>query len=355
MQPQLAISTLSLGSAEHHSLLSKLQAAARAGFTAVDLFDTDWEHFKRQYAKLNNLPFSTIDGDDTSVGAARAINRMCASLHLRLLCFQPFREFEGRKDPAEAAERMRHARGTLSILPVLGTTMLLIPSTTLPSSQLDPSPARMAADLAKLADFAAAYSPPLRICYEALSWGTHVSTWKAAWQVVDLANRVNLGLCLDSFNTAAREWADPYSPSGIRHPLINETLGRSLDELVEKVPATKIFYFQLADGQRMSIPLTPPEDPTVPLLRPWSRSYRLFPFETDRGAYLPVKEFTEAVRKTGYTGPWSLEIFNDSLNDPAAHVPDEHARRGMESLQKTLAVVGIKGNIHSYDQHHSVC
>jgi len=342
MLPQLGISTLSLGSCQHHSLFSKLQAAARAGFTAVDLFDTDWEHFKGQYAKLNNLPPSTIDGDETSVGAARAINRMCSSLHLRLLCFQPFRDFEGRKDPDEAAERMRHARGTLSILPVLGTTMLLIPSTTLPSSQLDPSPARMAVELAKLADYAAAYSPPLRICYEALSWGTHVSTWKAAWDVVELANHPNLGLCLDSFNTAAREWADPYSPSGIRHPSINETLRRSLKDLVERVPASKIFYFQLADGQRMSTPLTLPEDPTVPPLRPWSRSYRLFPLETERGAYLPVKEFAEAVQKTGYDGPWSLEVFNDSLNDPKATVPDEHAHRGMESLHKLLAVWGIK-------------
>ena len=351
MQPQLGISTLSLGSCDHHSLFSKLQAAARTGFTAVDLFDTDWEHFKRQYAKLNNLPPSTIDGDNTSVAAARAINAMCVSLNLRLLCLQPFREFEGRKDPEEAAERMRHARGTLSILPILGTSMLLIPSTTLPASQVDSNPSRMAADLAELADYAATFSPPLDICYEALSWGTHVSTWKAAWQVVELANRPNLGLCLDSFNTAAREWADPYSSSGVRHASIDNTLRRSLDELVTNVPASKIFYFQLADGQRMVTPLTPPEDPTIPPLRPWSRSYRLFPLETTRGAYLPVKEFAVAVRRTGYKGPWCLEIFNDSLNDPGSDVPDDHARRGIESLSKLLAVVGINGSIQMYRCH----
>ncbi|KAF8518461.1 xylose isomerase-like protein [Gautieria morchelliformis] len=342
MQPELGISTLSLGSCDHHTLLSKLEAAARAGFTAVDLFDSDWEHFKRQYAKLNNLTPSTIDGDETSIGAARAINRMCASLHLRLLCLQPFREFEARKDPEQAADRMRRACGAVSILPVLGTTMLLIPSTTLPPSQIDSSPARMAADLAELANYAATFSPPLKICYEALSWGTHVSTWKAAWEVVELADRPNLGLCLDSFNTAAREWADPYSPSGIRHPLIDGAFRRSLDDLVEHVPPGKIFYFQLADGQRMSPPLTPPEDPTVPPLRPWSRSYRLFPLETARGAYLPVREFAEAVHRAGYKGPWCLEVFNDSLNEPGARVPDEHAHRGMESLHQTLAAVGIK-------------
>ena len=343
MQPELGISTLSLGSCNHHSLSVKLQAAARAGFTAIDLFDADWAHFKRHHATSNGLPLSTIDGDHTSVSAARAINRMCASLHLRIMCLQPFREFEARKDPKEAAERMLHARGTLSILPILGTSMLLIPSTTLPASQVDPSPHRMAADLAQLAGYAASYSPPIRICYEALSWGTNVSTYRAAWEVVRLANRPNLGLCLDSFNTAAREWADPYSPSGIRDSTANDTLRRSLNDLIATVPCSKIFYFQLADGQRMSPPLTLPEDPTVPPLRPWSRSYRLFPLESARGAYLPVKEFTEAVCKTGYQGPWCLEIFNDSLSETRASVPDEHAQRGMESLRKILAVVGMKG------------
>ncbi|KAF8581079.1 xylose isomerase-like protein [Ramaria rubella] len=343
MPPQLAISTLSLGSCDHHSLQDKLLAAAHAGFTAIDLFDADWEQFKSHYAKLHNLPPSIIDGDDTSVAAARAINRMCTSLRLRILCLQPFREFEARKDQNEAADRMIRARGTLSILPMLGTTMLLIPSTTLSADQLDPSPLRMAADLAQLADHAASFSPPLSICYEALSWGTHVSTWRAAWDVVKLANRYNLGLCLDSFNTAAREWADPYNPSGVRDPTVNSALRRSLDDLVANVPANRIFYFQLADGQRMLTPLTPPDDPTIPLLRPWSRSYRLFPLETARGAYLPVKEFTEAVLKTGYQGPWSLEVFNDSLQDPNPNVPNDHASRGIVALQKTLVAVGVIG------------
>ncbi|KAF8510921.1 putative 4-hydroxyphenylpyruvate dioxygenase [Hysterangium stoloniferum] len=345
MQPLLGISSLSLGSCEHHSLFSKFQAAAHAGFTAVDLFDSDWEHFKREYAHAHNLPQSTIDGDPTSVAAARAINQLCTSLQLRLLCLQPFREFEARKDPKEAAERLRHAKGTVSILPILGTDMLLIPSTTLPASQLDSSPERMAADLAALSDYAASFNPPLKICYEALSWGTHVSTWRAAWDVVALANRANLGLCLDSFNTAARQWADPYSPSGTLLPLpaINAALHQNLAELVTLVPPHKIFYFQLADGQRMLIPLTLPEDPTVPPLRPWSRSYRLFPMETSRGAYLPVREFAEAVKRTGYEGPWCLEIFNDSLADPKKEVPDEHARRGIEGLRRALAAVGLSG------------
>lgn len=82
----------------------------------------------------------------------------------------------------------------------------------------------------------------------------------------------------------------------------------------------------------MSPPLTPPTDPSVPRLRPWSRSHRLFPLEYSLGAYLPVDRFSDAVVATGYSGPWSLEVFNDSLNEEGKLVPQQHAHRGMKGL-----------------------
>jgi 4-hydroxyphenylpyruvate dioxygenase len=78
--------------------------------------------------------------------------------------------------------------------------------------------------------------------------------------------------------------------------------------------------------------MTPPTDPSVPRLRPWSRSHRLFPLERSLGAYLPVDRFSDAVIATGYSGPWSLEVFNDSLNDEGKLVPQQHAERGMKGL-----------------------
>lgn len=317
---------------------SKLEAAALAGFTAIDLFDTDWEKFKRDYAVENHLPQSTVDGDQTSIAAAIAINSLCSVYNIKLLCLQPFREFEARLDPNETAQRIRAARGTISILPFLGCDMLLIPSTTLPAQQLIPDIARVATELGELADYALSLNvngSPVKICYEALSWGTFINTWEQAWEAVKLANRPNLGVCLDSFNTAAREWADPYHPSGVQQPsdLTASSFSISLMKLSQLSP-DKIFYFQVADGRRMLPPLVPSTDPTIPPLRPWSRSSRLFPLEVSRGAYLPVVEFTKAVIRTGYDGPWALEIFNDSLNDPRSQVPLEHATRGMESLEK---------------------
>ncbi|GJJ08676.1 hypothetical protein Clacol_002895 [Clathrus columnatus] len=247
---------------------SKLEAASRSGFTAIDLFDTDWEKFKHDYAVEHNLQQSIIDGDPTSMAAAKAVNFLCTSYGIKLLCLQPFREFEARRDPIEAAERMHAARGAISILPLLGCDMLLIPSTTLPVEQLVNDVDRMSIELGELADYAASLSPNetrLRICYEALSWGTFVSTWKHAWEVVKRANRPNLGLCLDSFNTAAREWADPYHPTGIQQPtqVADFSLHLSLSALKE-VPSNKIFYFQVADGKFMTPLLLPQPIPPSP-------------------------------------------------------------------------------------------
>lgn len=343
MPPLKAISTLSLGSCQYHNMRSKLEAAVLAGFTAIDLFDSDWDKFKQDYAEEHGLPQPIIDGDPSSIAAAEAINNLCVSYNVKLLCLQPFREFEARRDPHESAERMQAARGAVSILPALGCGMLLIPSTTLPFERLIDDFGRMAADLGELADYAARFSvngTPLKICYEALSWGTLVHTWKHAWEIVKQANRPNLGLCLDSFNTAAREWANPYHPSGTQQPVdtVESSFRASLVALSE-IPSNKIFYFQVADGKLMTPPLTLPTDPSIPPLRPWSRSSRLFPLEISRGAYLPVVEFAKAVVETGYDGPWALEVFNDSLNDPRSDVPLEHATRGMESLGKLLTAV----------------
>lgn len=84
----------------------------------------------------------------------------------------------------------------------------------------------------------------------------------------------------------------------------------------------------------MSPPLTAPADPSIPRIRPWSRSHRLFPLERALGAYLPVDRFSDAVVATGYAGPWSLEVFNDSLADARQEVPEEHAARGMKGLRR---------------------
>lgn len=86
----------------------------------------------------------------------------------------------------------------------------------------------------------------------------------------------------------------------------------------------------------MNPPMTLDPDPTIPRIRPWSRGNRLFPCEKELGAYLPVDKFSDAVLATGYSGPWSLEVFNDSLSNKDAKVPQEHATRAIKGLRKAV-------------------
>lgn len=72
----------------------------------------------------------------------------------------------------------------------------------------------MAADLAELADEMAPKG--FRIVYENWSWATHTQTWKDVWEIVWKADRPNLGLCLDTFQSAGGEWGRP--DHGLWHP-----------------------------------------------------------------------------------------------------------------------------------------
>lgn len=341
--PELGIASLSLGSSSVHSMERKLAAAAKAHFDSVELFDQDWDAWRDSYASDLGLTPSTYEGDTVSIAAAAALGALAISHGLRFSCWQPLRQFEGWAHPAKRAEARRHATGVLSLLPHLGTDLLLVCSTTALAPQSTGDLATAVEDLAWLADQGAQYDPPIRIMYEGLSFGTHRRRWQDVWEVVRVANRPNLGICLDSFNTLALEWADPYASNGRRTSNngldVDAALDANMKELVANVPGAKIFFVQVADAQFMNGTLQPPVDPSVPRLLPWSRGHRLFPLEENRGAYLPVLKFCDAVTRTGYTGPWSLEVFNQSLSSPSPETCLEHARRGYAGLRKTVEAV----------------
>ncbi|BGP52316.1 hypothetical protein JCM10450v2_008287 [Rhodotorula kratochvilovae] len=332
--PQLGIASLSLGSCDAHPLAAKLAAAAEHGFAAIELFDLDWQRFRDDHAREHGFPLPCAEGDEASISAAHALAALCRQHGVEVSCWQPLRNFEGFVDEEDEREARAYAKGILDIMPILGTDLLLCCTTSTPAPRTTPSLDKAVADLRWLADLAATYSPPVRVMYEGLSFGAHRQSWQHAWEVVEKADRPNLGLCLDSFNTLALEWADPYAEDGRLGPDVDAKLEQNLDELVRRVPGDKIFFYQVADGAFMSPPLTPPTDASIPRIRPWSRSHRLFPLEHSRGAYLPVSRFSDAVLATGYEGPWSLEVFNDSLAEKRASVPAEHARRGMEGLRR---------------------
>ena len=245
----------------------KLEAIAGAGFDGIEIFEQD---------------FIAHDGDPKEVGD------MIRAMGLEITLFQPFRDFEGLPEPHRAKVFDRVER-KFDLMQDLGTDLVLICSSCHPEALggID----RSAADFNELGDRAAKRG--LRVGYEALAWGRHVNDHRDAWEIVRRADHGSVGLILDSFHTLARR-IDP--------------------ETIRRIPGDKIFFVQLADAPAIDMDLLY-----------WSRHFRNMPGEGD----LDVTGFMKAVMATGYTGPISLEIFNDQFR--GGH-PKTIAKDGYRSL-----------------------
>ena len=338
---EFGIATLSLGNWRQHRLTPRLEAAAKAGYKWIDLFDECWA----AYLEENGLSKDELwEATPENLRLARQLGNQVKSLGMRIACTQPLRQIEGIKDPRERRASLDLVAKRFPFMRAFDTDLVFMCANIRTDSGVTSDLKTIAKDLAELGDMAAAYSAAdggrmLRIGYEGLSWATR-NTWSASWEAVRFANRPNVGLILDAFNILAVEFADPYNPAGHGriYPTLEESLQvltGSLTSLAVTVPGDRIFFFQCGDAELMN-PSTfpPPTDPTIPALLPWSRSHRLFPLEQSRGGYMPVELVAAAVLATGYKGPISLEVFNASLNEPGADVPEAHAIRGMDGLRR---------------------
>jgi 4-hydroxyphenylpyruvate dioxygenase len=233
------------------ALDEKLRAIAAAGFDEVEIFEADL------------LSYS---------GSPREVGQMCRDLGLKICAFQPFRDFEGMPEPQRARNFVRAER-KFDLMRELQTELMLICSNVSPAALggID----RAAADFHELGELAAQHG--MRVGFEALAWGRHVRDYRDAWEIVRRADHRAIGVILDSFHALA--------------PAFPVTA-------IASIPADKIFLVQLADAPKLGLDVLP-----------WSRHFRCFPGQGD----LPVTGFMEAVMATGYSGPWSLEIFNDQF------------------------------------------
>ncbi|MEU6040772.1 TIM barrel protein [Actinomadura sp. NPDC047616] len=265
-----SIATVSLSG----SLPDKLTAIGAAGFDGVEIFEND----------LVTGPMSPED-----------VRSRAADLGLSIDLYQPFRDFEAVPPPV-LARNLRRAEHKFAVMERLGATCMLVCSSVSPDSVDDDALA--AEQLHVLAARAARHG--IRIAYEALAWGRHVSDYLHAWRIVRAADHPNLGLCLDSFHILARD-VDPYA--------------------IETIPAEKIFFLQLADA------------PALPMdVLYWSRHYRCFPGQGD----LDVAGLVGHVLRAGYDGPLSLEVFNDIFRQAAAMRTAQDAMRSLVALEEAV-------------------
>lgn len=249
---QMSIATVSLSGA----LDEKLEAIAAAGFKGVEIFENDLLSFN---------------------GTPADVRRRIADLGLQLVAFQPFRDFEGMPD-ALRERTFARAERKFDVMQELGADLLMVCSNISPESLggLD----RAAADLHELGERAAKRG--LRVGFEALSWGRHISDYRDAWEAVRRADHPAIGLVLDTFHILAR----------------NTDL-----KAIRSIPREKIFLVQVADAPRLDMDYLS-----------WSRHYRSFPGQGD----LPLADFMAALQATRYDGALSLEIFNDQFRAGSA-------------------------------------
>jgi 4-hydroxyphenylpyruvate dioxygenase len=235
------------------TLRQKLEAIAAAGFDGFELFEADFVNFK---------------------GTAAQLRSIAADLGLSIDLYQPFRDFEGMPEP-QFRRSLERAERKFDLMEAMGAPMVLCCSNTSPLAIDDPALA--AAQLHELAERAACRN--LRVGFEALAWGRHTSLYGQAWDIVQRAGHSHLGLILDSFHTLSLK----DDPAGIAD-----------------IPGDKIYFLQMADAPLLSMDVLQ-----------WARHHRSFPGQGD----FDVVGFFEQVLRAGYTGPLSLEIFNDIFRE----------------------------------------
>ncbi|UUQ66828.1 bifunctional sugar phosphate isomerase/epimerase/4-hydroxyphenylpyruvate dioxygenase family protein [Pseudomonas fuscovaginae UPB0736] len=249
------------------TLPEKLDAIGAAGFDGVEIFENDLLYYD---------------------GSPREIRQRCADLGIAITLFQPFRDFEGcRRD--RLARNLERAERKFDLMQELGTDLVLVCSNASADSLGDQQ--ILVDDLRLLAERAGARG--LRIGYEALAWGRHVNTYQQVWDIVRQADHPNLGVLLDSFHTLSLK-GDPSA--------------------IAQIPGDKIFFVQMADAPILAMDVLE-----------WSRHFRCFPGQGE----FDLPGFLAPIIKSGYTGPLSLEIFNDGFR---AAPPRANAADGLRSL-----------------------
>ena len=174
-----------------------------------------------------------------------------------------------------------------------------------------------------------------------MSWSTYYSTWQDVVHLVDLVDRANFKICLDTFHLGTKLWASPHDPSG-RYPDADRRLAEDLRAFVSLFPMDKLAYIQLSDAERLSPPMSK-DHPWHAEGRAsefsWSMYGRPFPLEAEFGGYLPMVDFVKAwIIDQGFGGWVSLETFDRRMREEGVTTEQcaERAERSWNKLEKAL-------------------
>ena len=278
------------------TLEAKLEAARAAGFTQIMLSAPD-----------------VVGHPGGEQAAAQAVR----SSGLRVTGFQVLRDFEGLAGHLHAY-KVDIAKSMLEMCRALGSRVLLACSSS--SAHASGEQELLVRDLRKLAMLALPLG--IRVAYEALSWGRHVNLLTQAWEIVQEADRSNLGLCIDSYHAIANG---------------GET------KAAADIDPSKVFLVQLSDFLWQETRSRQDRMETA-------RHYRVFPGEGVHSEQ--VLELVRILDVSGYRGDYSFEVFNDDYRQIPLATVAERARRSVKWItgavgRRTLPASGYRATSNS--------
>jgi sugar phosphate isomerase/epimerase len=349
MPPSIPLSyaTCSLGTPDT-PLEKKLSLLSSANFTGVELAFPDLLSYARTQHNRETAPTDY----ESLTSAARSIRTLAEKQNLTLLMLQPFSNFEGwARGSTERDDAFARARGWVDIMDAAGIEILQVGSSDTPLDKLSHSGGDseglrkdIVDDLRELCDILSAKNPKMRVAYENWCWSSHAKTWKEVWEIVDAVDRPNIGLCLDTFQSAGGEWADPSTQSGLIGNVergsdgekeLSRRFEASMDELAATIPKEKVYLLQVSDAYKPKDgPLSGEVVDGTATRGRWSHDFRPMPYD---GGYLPIEAVGAAVLKTGFRGWFSMEIFDGGEDGKGNDVDlGEFAGRARDSMGKFI-------------------
>ena len=258
------------------TLREKMQACAVAGFDGIEIFEQD----------LVTSPLSPED-----------VRKLAADLGPDPGPLPAVPRLRQRRPRTVLGANLRRADAKFRLMSRLGMDTMLLCSN-VGTATIDDDGLR-AEQLSRLAGLAGDHG--VKVAYEALAWGKYVNDYEHAHRLVEMVDHPNLGTCLDSFHILSRDWDT--AP-------------------IEAFNPEKIFFVQVADAPKLSMDVLS-----------WSRHYRVFPGE----GQFDLAKFMGHVVRAGYTGPVSLEVFNDVFRQSDVERTAVDAMRSLIWLEEQSA------------------
>lgn len=353
------IMSLSLGKHAEHTFARKVQACAKARYEGIEVHFEDAVNVARsQY----HLASDAQPSEAQLLSAAATMKQTCDEANLRIICLEPFLHYPGCLPLSKRDARVKDDVPLwFALSDELGTDVIQVASAMFGGEDVATSDeARIVEDLRLIADAGLSWRGKdgkggLRTkywAYEAMCFGAYTTTWEQAWRQIQLVDRPNFGMVVDTFQICGAYYADPSAQDGSGKARDAEeamagTLARLRatfggDSEQARINRSKVFFVQLGDAKQVQMsedhPLFDAKQHSN-MKMAWARSYRLFQGE----GYLPCHQVAQLfLEECGWRGWMSAEYFNVDQTTETTEYVDEAAERCMKGHEAFLATTTEK-------------